>query len=114
MIDINESFANSGSDVKLSTTTKGDLMTTTQENIHHRLQGIVAEHLGVKAEDVEMGKRFAEDFGADSLDMVELVMALEEEFGLADIDDETVRRVNTVEDAVILIEKAEKREEANA
>lgn len=83
-------------------------MTTTQENIFHRAKPIIIEHLGVEPARVEIGTRFAEDLGADSLDMVELVMALEEEFQLENIDDEAIRRVNTVEDAIVLIEKAEK------
>lgn len=87
-------------------------MTTNQENIYHRLTKIINEHLGIKPEDIEMGKRFEEDFGADSLDMVELVMAVEEEFGLTEIEDEVRERIHTVEDAVKMIENAQRRVEA--
>lgn len=89
-------------------------MTKTQENILNRARPIIAQHLGVNDGDIQMGKRFEEDFGADSLDMIELVIALEEEFQLEEIDEDAVRRVNTVEDAVLLLEFASKKESANA
>jgi acyl carrier protein len=65
---------------------------------------VVVEELGVKEEEVTETSSFTEDLGADSLDLVELVMAFEEEFGI-DIPDEEVNSIKTVGDAVNYIEK---------
>lgn len=65
---------------------------------------VVVEELGVKEEEVNETSSFTEDLGADSLDLVELVMAFEEEFGI-DIPDEEVNSIKTVGDAVNYITK---------
>ena len=71
--------------------------------IAEKVKSIVAEQLGVKIEEVKEDAKFIDDLGADSLDTVELVMALEEEFG-AEIPDEDAEKLSTVGDAVKFIE----------
>jgi acyl carrier protein len=68
-----------------------------------RVRAIIAEQLGVKPEEVTPEASFVEDLGADSLDTVELVMALEEEFGI-EIPDEDAEKMTTVGEAVKYIE----------
>src|SRR5690606_13853565 len=67
----------------------------TMSSIEERVKKIVAEQLGVKEEDVQQTSSFVEDLGADSLDTVELVMALEEEFE-TEIPDEEAEKITTV------------------
>ena len=67
--------------------------------IEERVKKIVAEQLGVKAEDVTNSASFVNDLGADSLDTVELVMALEEEFE-TEIPDEEAEKITTVQEAI--------------
>ena len=69
-----------------------------------RVKEIIVEQLGVNAEQVVPDAKFVEDLGADSLDTVELVMALEEEFG-AEIPDEEAEKLTTVGEAVAYVEK---------
>lgn len=69
------------------------------DNIIERVKKIVAEQLGVNEADVKDNSSFVEDLGADSLDTVELVMALEEEFG-CEIPDEEAEKITTVQQAV--------------
>ena len=64
-----------------------------------RVKKIVVEHLGVEADKVTEDASFIDDLGADSLDIVELVMAFEEEFAI-DIPDDDVTNLKTVQDAV--------------
>jgi len=68
-------------------------------NIEERVKKIVAEQLGVKLEDVKNESSFVDDLGADSLDTVELVMALEEEFE-TEIPDEEAEKISTVQAAI--------------
>lgn len=68
-----------------------------------KVKEIIVEQLSVEAEQVTPEASFTEDLGADSLDIVELVMALEEEFGL-EIPDEDAEGIATVQDAVKYIE----------
>ena len=67
--------------------------------IEDRVKKIVIEQLGVKEEEVTSESSFVDDLGADSLDTVELVMALEEEFD-TEIPDEEAEKINTVQIAV--------------
>lgn len=67
--------------------------------IEERVKKIVAEQLGVKADEVTNSASFVEDLGADSLDTVELVMALEEEFE-TEIPDEQAEKITTVQEAI--------------
>ncbi|HET6781725.1 MAG TPA: acyl carrier protein [bacterium] len=71
--------------------------------VFDRVKGIVVDQLGVAAEEVKSEASFVEDLGADSLDVVELVMALEEEFGI-EIPDEQAEKIATVGEAVKYIE----------
>ena len=68
-------------------------------SIDERVKKIVAEQLGVKEEDIKNEASFVEDLGADSLDTVELVMALEEEFE-TEIPDEEAEKITTVQLAI--------------
>jgi acyl carrier protein len=72
--------------------------------IAEKVKSIVAEQLGVKVEEVKEDAKFIDDLGADSLDTVELVMALEEEFG-AEIPDEDAEKLTTVGEAISYIEE---------
>jgi len=72
-------------------------------NIEERVIKMVAEQLGVKEEGIQSTSSFVEDLGADSLDTVELIMALEEEFD-AEIPDEEAEKIATVQDAVNYIQ----------
>ena len=74
-------------------------MATTAE----RVTEIVVEQLGVSADQVSPAAKFVDDLGADSLDTVELIMALEEEFGI-EIDDEDAEKLQTVEEVIKYIE----------
>lgn len=69
------------------------------ENIEQRVKKIVAEQLGVNEADIKIDSSFVNDLGADSLDTVELVMALEEEFE-CEIPDEEAEKITTVQQAV--------------
>lgn len=68
-------------------------------SIEERVTKIIVEQLGVKAEEVKPEASFVEDLGADSLDTVELVMALEEEFE-TEIPDEEAEKISTVQAAI--------------
>lgn len=69
-----------------------------------KVKEITVEQLSVDAAEVSMDSTFIDDLGADSLDIVELIMAFEEEFNI-EIPDETAEKIRTVRDAVELIDK---------
>ncbi len=69
-----------------------------------KVKSIIVEQLGVKPEDITPASSFIDDLGADSLDTVELVMALEEEFGI-EIPDEDAEKITTVGEAIKYIEE---------
>ena len=69
-----------------------------------RIKKIVVEHLGVEPDKVVEKASFLDDLGADSLDIIELVMAFEEEFGV-EIPDDSVEKIGTVKDAVSYIDE---------
>ncbi len=73
-------------------------------SIEERVKKIVCEQLGVKEDEVKTSASFVEDLGADSLDTVELVMALEEEFE-TEIPDEEAEKITTVQLAIDYINK---------
>ena len=72
-------------------------------DIADRVAKIVVENLGVEAEKVTQDASFIDDLGADSLDIVELVMAFEEEFGV-EIPDDAAEKISTVKDAITYID----------
>jgi acyl carrier protein len=72
--------------------------------IVERVKEIIANQLGVDVEEVMPNATFVEDLGADSLDLVELIMAIEEEFGI-EVPDEEAEKIRTVQDAINHIEK---------
>lgn len=72
--------------------------------IQERVKKIIIDQLGVKEEAVTENASFVDDLGADSLDTVELVMALEEEFGV-EIPDNEAEKIRTVKDAFAYIDK---------
>jgi acyl carrier protein len=78
---------------------KGYFMSETAD----RVKKIVVEHLGVDADKVTEESSFIDDLGADSLDIVELVMAFEEEFSV-EIPDDAAEKISTVKDAIAFID----------
>ena len=68
-------------------------------SVEDQVRGIIAEQLGVKADEIKNDASFVDDLGADSLDTVELVMALEEEFE-TEIPDEDAEKITTVQQAI--------------
>jgi len=75
-----------------------------QANTYDRLKKIVVEQLGVDEADVKPEASFVDDLNADSLDLVELIMSLEEEFGM-EISDEDAEKIKTVGDAQEYVEE---------
>jgi acyl carrier protein len=71
--------------------------------VAQKVKSIIAEQLGVKPEEVTDSASFVDDLGADSLDTVELVMALEEEFGI-EVPDEDAEKMTTVGEAIRYVE----------
>jgi acyl carrier protein len=76
--------------------------TNVATNVETKVKGLIAEQLGVKEEDIAPTSSFVENLGADSLDIVELVMAMEEEFQV-EIPDDQAENIKTVADAVAYI-----------
>lgn len=74
-----------------------------REEIFDKVTDVIVDHLNVEREDVAEESSFIDDLGADSLDLVELVMALEAEFNVS-IPDQDVESIKTVNDAVAYIE----------
>lgn len=73
-------------------------------SIFEKVKSIIVEQLGVEVDEINMEASFIDDLGADSLDIVELVMALEEEFDLV-IPDEDAEKIRTVGEAVKYIQE---------
>jgi len=74
-------------------------------SVFDRVKQIIVDQLGVDADRVVMEARFREDLEADSLDLVELIMAFEEEFG-GEISDDDAQKITTVQEAVSFLEKS--------
>ncbi len=77
------------------------------KEVHSRVKEIIVEQLGVKEDEVSGDSNFAEDLGADSLDVVELVMKFEEDFDI-EIPDEDAEKIQTVQDAIEYIKSHQK------
>jgi len=82
----------------------GELINMSSEEVFEKIKGIIVEQLGVAEDSVTMEASFIDDLGADSLDIVELVMALEEEFDI-EIPDADAEKVATVGDVVDYIKE---------
>lgn len=78
---------------------KGVEVVASKEQIFDKVKEIIVDQLGVEEDEVTLESSFIEDLGADSLDIVELIMALEEEFGM-EIPDDEAEKISTVNDAV--------------
>jgi acyl carrier protein len=88
-------------------------MTMKANEIEARVKKIVVEQLGVKEDELTVDASFVDDLGADSLDTVELVMALEEEFE-TEIPDEDAEKIVTIKDAVnYIVSRADKETKAS-
>ena len=72
----------------------------TMEEIFKTMQDLIAEQFALEADEVTMESSFTDDLGADSVDLVELVMAMEEEFDIGEIDEEDLAALKTVGDCV--------------
>ncbi|MBR1797094.1 MAG: acyl carrier protein [Clostridiales bacterium] len=77
----------------------------TNEELFEKLKGMIVDQLGVDEDSITMEASFVDDLNADSLDMVELVMAMEQEFDIS-VPDEVAEKVGTVGDAVEFIKSA--------
>lgn len=89
------------------------IMNVNTSEIEARVKKIVVEQLGVKEEEITTEASFVDDLGADSLDTVELVMALEEEFE-TEIPDEDAEKIVTIKDAVkYIVDRMEKESKAS-
>ncbi len=73
------------------------------DEIFEKVKKVIVDQLDVEEDKVQLNAAFVDDFGADSLDIVELVMSLEEEFGIS-IEDQDAEKLATVEDVVKYIE----------
>jgi len=77
----------------------------TNEELFDKLKGLIVDQLGVDEDSISMDSSFIDDLNADSLDMVELVMAMEQEFDIS-VPDEVAEKVGTVGDAVEFIKNS--------
>ncbi len=72
----------------------------TMDEIFKTMQDLIAEQFAIDTDEIGMDSSFVDDLGADSVDLVELVMAMEEEFDVGEIDEEDLTGLNTVGDCV--------------
>ncbi len=79
-------------------------MALADQTVEEKVKSIIVDQLGVDKEKVTDDATFIEDLGADSLDIVELIMAFEEEFGL-DIPDEDAEKISSVKDVIAYIKQ---------
>ena len=72
----------------------------TMEDIFKTMQDLIAEQFAIDADEISMDSSFVDDLGADSVDLVELVMAMEEKFNVGEIDEDDLTGLKTVGDCV--------------
>ncbi len=72
----------------------------TMEDIFKTMQDLIAEQFAIDADEISMDSSFVDDLGADSVDLMELVMAMEEEFNVGEIDEDDLTGLKTVGDCV--------------
>ena len=72
----------------------------TMEDIFKTMQDLIAKQFAIDADEISMDSSFVDDLGADSVDLVELVMAMEEEFNVGEIDEDDLTGLKTVGDCV--------------
>ena len=72
----------------------------TMDDIFKTMQDLIAEQFAIDADEISMDSSFVDDLGADSVDLVELVMAMEEEFNVGEIDEDDLTGLKTVGDCV--------------
>ena len=72
----------------------------TMQDIFKTMQDLIAEQFAIDADEISMDSSFVDDLGADSVDLVELVMAMEEEFNVGEIDEDDLTGLKTVGDCV--------------
>jgi len=72
----------------------------TMEDIFKKMQELISEQFGIDSDDISMDSSFTEDLEADSIDLVELVMSMEDEFEIDEIDEEELSTLKTVGDCV--------------
>ena len=82
---------------------KSEMRMATSEEVAERIKSIIVEQLGVSMEEVTPEASFIEDLGADSLDIVELIMALEEEYDM-EIPDEDAEKIQSVQDVITYVQ----------
>lgn len=82
-----------------------NILTMSEKSIEEKVKNIIVEQLGVNPEQVTPSASFIDDLRADSLDIVELVMAFEEAFSPLDIPDDDAEKLQTVEDVIKYIEE---------
>ena len=68
--------------------------------VFEKLSKLIAEHFGIDVEDITMDTSFVEDLNADSIDIMDLMMSVEDEFGLAEVDESAMESIKTVGDVV--------------
>jgi acyl carrier protein len=102
-----DNFFDSGLDDSVPIPYRHGTIIMADKPIDIRVRDIIVEQLGVKPDQVTPEAKFIEDLGADSLDTVELIMALEEEFGI-EVPDEQAEKLLTVGDVVKYIEEHQK------
>ncbi len=76
-------------------------------SLEERIKEIISDQLGVKLDEIENDKFFINDLGADSLDIIELIMALEEEFNI-EISDELAEKIDTVQSSIDCVKSLKK------
>ncbi len=72
----------------------------TPEEIFSKMQALIAEQFAISEEEITMASSFTDDFSADSVDLVELVMSMEDEFGIDEIEEDELAQLKTVGDCV--------------